>query len=514
MKKIIAGAVALLFAGAVFAQDMGFDDFGSFDMGSFDDSKMEADTGIKLGADIEYGARLYVDQYEDSKAFKDWTVDHNPKMKLDLGYSGASTDFAATLKFDKYSLGSFNEDILDEFSIRAYLGNFQLEAGKMRLVWGKGDKLHVLDNFNANDYTDFLIPDYIDRRIAEPMFRAVYATPSNVKIEAVYAPMMTPDRYGSGKWTPKAQKTLTDTVTGIAKGNTEYLIGQIAGAGTLTGAQVAQAMAALASASQFSSDSLYEDTKTFQYGQAGTRLTFTLGGVDLGVSYYYGHIKQVSVDKKALIDQGVAASRGAANLSALKGILSYDPVHIFGLEGAFVIPGAGLNTRFELAYNMTNDFDGTDPKVHNHFLSWVAGFDRDIPLHNININIQTQGKVVFNNDKIEANRYKIGGLGDMGNIDVDFVAKDSDEKKSHATNNKIVLLISDTWNYEKIKLEVKGIYGIERNDLIVMPTLTFKLVDSFCIDLSGLYIWGKDKNSEFDGWNHNSFAQIKCRMSI
>lgn len=514
MKKIIVITAALLLAGSVFAQDMGFDDFGDFDMEGFGESKMEADTGIKLGADIEYGARLYVDQYEDSKSLKDWTVDHNPKMKLDLGYSGASTDFSAKLKFDKYSLGSFTEDILDEFSIRAYLGNFQLEAGKMRLVWGKGDKLHVLDNFNANDYTNFLVPDYIDRRIAEPMFRAVYSTPSNVKIEAVYAPMMTPDRYGSGKWTPKAQKTLTDTVTGIARGNYESLIQIVNGTNSPSGAQVAQAMTALAAASQFNSSSLYEDTKTFQFGQAGTRLTFTLGGFDLGVSYYYGHIKQVSADKKALIDQGNSARSGTANLSALKGILTYDPVHIFGLEGAFVIPGVGLNTRFELAYNMTNDFDGTDPKVHNHSLAWVAGFDRDIPLHNININIQTQGKVVFNNDKIEANRYLLGGIMDMGNIDVDFVAKDSDKKESHATNNKIVLLISDTWNYEKIKLEVKGIYGIERKDLIVMPTLTFKLVDSFCIDLSGLYIWGKDENSEFDGWNHNSFAQIKCRMSI
>ena len=76
------------------------------------------------------------------------------------------------------------------------------------------------------------------------------------------------------------------------------------------------------------------------------------------------------------------------------------------------------------------------------------------------------------------------------------------------TNNKVVVDITDTWRHEKIKLDLKGIYGIERGDLLIMPTLSFIIKDDWQLDLSGLYIWCKDTDSEFDGWERNSFAQI------
>ena len=86
----------------------------------------------------------------------------------------------------------YHEDIIDELIIRGYfLDNaLTVEGGKMKIVWGKGDKLHVLDNFNADDYTDFIVPDYIDRRISTPMFRVVYsqASASALSLEGVFTP--------------------------------------------------------------------------------------------------------------------------------------------------------------------------------------------------------------------------------------------------------------------------------------------------------------------------------------
>ena len=57
-------------------------------------------------------------------------------------------------------------------------------------------------------------------------------------------------------------------------------------------------MYALTNANALNADPsmIYPDTNKFEYGQAGARLTGSLGPVDLGLSYYYGHYKQPSVN--------------------------------------------------------------------------------------------------------------------------------------------------------------------------------------------------------------------------
>ena len=98
----------------------------------------------------------------------------------------------------------------------------------MKEVWGKGDKVHVLDNFNANDFSDFIFPDYIDRRLGEVMFKATanLSWDYNLKLEGIYTPWMTPDRFAtSGKFVPNKQKGITSRVTNAAMKNySEYLM--------------------------------------------------------------------------------------------------------------------------------------------------------------------------------------------------------------------------------------------------------------------------------------------------
>lgn len=448
----LAGA---LLAGAAFSDDFGFDfgDDGGFDFGGDGASSggiAAALSAISLNGDASLAGRVYVDQRkskDDNSRLKvgDFPTAVFPSLKLGIAYSGASTDFSGTIKLDRTSLGGgYYADILDEFTARVYVnGNLQLEAGKMKVVWGKGDKLHVLDNFNANDYTDYIIPDYIDRRIAEPMFRAVYTTDGGIKFEGIYTPTMTGDRYATDDdvWFPKKMQPLAT----IAKSK---------------GKQVKD---------------FYPDTFAFKYGQAGIRSTFTLGPVDLGVSYYYGHNKQVSVNSQDLT-------------------LHYDRMQVFGLEAAAVL--WKFNTRAEFAYNLTADTAGDDPWVKNNSIGWVVGFDIDLPIHNVNVNLQNQGSYVLRNDKIK------------GETDTDY---DADGRYS---NNKLVLAVTDSWDHEKTKLDVKAIWGIERGDVIVLPKLTRTLLDGFDVSLSGMFIWCKDEDSEFDDWQHNSFVTVGARYQF
>lgn len=209
-KKLILSIAALGLTTAVFADD--WDDY----------SEETEEPTVTVSGKVEMNARAYVDQRDakdDRLDVDEWKTDVFPSGKVNVNYSGLSSDVSMTLKFDKNSLANgYYWDILDEFTARAYVGNAQFEAGKMRVVWGKGDKIHVLDNFNANDYTDYIVPDYIDRRISEPMLRAVYSTNNNVKFEAIWTPMMTADRLGTGVWEPKATKSLAAAIESSVKG--------------------------------------------------------------------------------------------------------------------------------------------------------------------------------------------------------------------------------------------------------------------------------------------------------
>src|SRR5574344_2511753 len=518
-------ASAAPFGGAAFADDF-TSDFGSTDAAA-DAGGAGTTPTVTISGKAEEKARVYVnDQSVDIDTFDDVAdlpVTTDPSLTLNVDYSGTSSDIAAKLTFDKDSLGNYKEDILEELTARAYVGNWIFEAGKMKLVWGKGDKLHVLDNFNANDYTDYIIPDYIDRRIAEPMFHIVYNLNDGGRIEGVYTPMMTPDRLAtSGVWVPAQQTSLTSSVTNYASTQ----LGTLAATKDATyatvvegyvtaGATRAQAviqastnttylvalknyLTALTNASALSADSssLYPDTNNIRYGQAGLRLTETLGSVDYGVSYYYGHYKQPSCN--ALKMQSYIVNYLAGTSTESEKFLDYDQLQVFGLEAAFVV--GPLNTRWEAAYNLTKDVDGDDPWVHNNSVAWVGGFDVDLPIHNINVNIQETGKYILKGDKIK---------------DGTYAAYDVDKDANNCwTNNKVVVNISDTWNHEKVKPEVSVLYGIERGDLLVMPKLTINVKDNFDFIVNGLCIHCKDSDSEFYAWEHNSFAQMGIKYQF
>ena len=568
-KCLLAFAATLFITSTAFAQE-DFGDFGGGDEGGFDDfggGYEESVSTITLSGNAETSARI-LPQRDNSEFgthnydmgfsdLKDKATRADASFTLGIDYSGAFSDFSGKIKLNRLILSDYKEDILQEFTARAYLGDFQVEAGKMKLVWGKGDKVHVLDNFNSNDYTDFIVPDYIDRRLALPMFHLIYNAPFNARFEGVFTPWMTPDRLAaSGMWQPAATNSLTSQITGLI---TDYV-----GANAATSAT---AVPALMYASSFDADSLYPDTKKLKYAQAGLRSTFTIGSVDLGLSYYAGHYKQptanlyntiiykamnygldgkytaTDTDRTAfkLVYQNVykaakaqgaddstaattAATKAGAAVTALKSSyaahvsqglpsLDYDMLQVFGLEAAAVL--GPFNTRAEFAYNLTKDIAGDDPWVKNNSIAWEAGFDINLPIHNVNLNFQTTGKYILKNDKIEDGGIDVPGLGTVAwstlgnNYDTDY------DKTGKYIRNQFIVDITDTFNHEKIKLDVKGIYQLETKDLIVMPALSFRLGgDDFTLNLSGLVIWCYDEDSEYYAWRNNDFASVGIKYQF
>lgn len=459
-------ATAAFFSSFATAQDMDFgDDFGSDFGGDFGDtasSSSFAATALSVNGEAQVNFRAYVDDEGTSGLpIDEWNTWVDPKGKLGLNYSNDSVSADVKFALSKDIITDYKADIIDELTLEAYLGNFVIQAGKMKVVWGKGDKLHVIDNFNANDYKDFLIPDYIDRRISEPMVRVLYNAPNDAgpftsnRFEFVWTPFMTADRYAaSGRWVP-----------------TTYL-SQLSNSSSLA-------------------DNLYPDLYQLKYMQAGARFTTTTGSWDWGLSYYFGRDKRASFDYKKMAPYVQKYHKGTAEEDDK--FIDYDFLQVFGIEAAKTF--GAYNFRAEAAYNLTKDVAGDDPKVHNNSLAWVFGFDRDLPVSELNFNLQTQGKFILNHDEIK----------DSGDT----------ESGTYKTDNKLVLNISDNLAHGKLKPEVSAIYGFEHFDLIIMPKVTWYVSDGLEFSASGMYMQSFiESRSEFGNWHNNSFVQIAAKYTF
>lgn len=491
--KILAVlATAAFFSSIATAQDMDFgDDFGSDFGGDFGDSASSssfAATALSVNGEAQVNFRAYVDDEGTlGLPIDEWNTWVDPKGKLGLNYSNDSVSADVKFALSKDIITDYKADIIDELTLEAYLGNFVIQAGKMKVVWGKGDKLHVIDNFNANDYKDFLIPDYIDRRISEPMVRVLYNAPNDAgpftsnRFEFIWTPFMTADRYAaSGRWVPTQVKELEAFLSKKALESIVY-------------ASEPNKTIMLSNSSSLA-DNLYPDLYQLKYMQAGARFTTTTGSWDWGVSYYFGRDKRASFDYKKMSDTYVQKYL-EGNASEDDKFIDYDFLQVFGIEAAKTF--GAYNFRAEAAYNLTQDIAGDDPKIHNNSVAWVFGFDRDLPISELNINLQTQGKYILNYDEINTTKYA------------------DTEWNTYETDNKLVLNISDNLAHGKLKPEVSAIYGFEHFDLIIMPKVTWYVSDGLEFSASGMYMQSFiESRSEFGNWHNNSFVQIAAKYTF
>lgn len=620
-KKFLLWVLPIALFGTLFAQDSFFDDAGeiasdpaemNFGLAETDaSSTMSSASMSKSEKTLEWhgfaklDTRLWV--HPDVKR-----ADAIPVFGLTVSHSNAKTELSTDLQLNVRTIKDYPLDILNELTMRVYLGDCVLSAGKLKLVWGKGDMIHVLDVFNANDLTDFTIPAYIDRRIGEPMVHFAYNAPIPLRLELAWAPSMTPDRIAlNGPWVPsqlqqakqrardylsqvindsashfsaffdeaQLQQALHDPISKILKENipdsitidmkdivekldesallkgiepflvklqikkllenlakqkitiptteiiknflppkpdgteyteaelkallqgepfltqaTSFIAKQIADtakkAETEFIASIKKADAVIGSFRfdefiKIGMNSFLPDIHNIKYGQYGIRLSGSAGPVDMAGQYYFGHYKTPSIDVEKMLKNALAGK-------SLADCVHYDPVHIFGIDIGAAI--AMFNLKSELAYYMTGDFKGTDPAVHNNSIQWVIGFDVDIPLNNININIQNLGAWTLGFKQVKENNGN-------GKFDMDW---NTSEK---ATNNKLIVNISDSWLHENLTDSITCIWGIEHNDFVIMPKLRYRIKDELYVEGTGAYIYAANKKSEFSNWKNNHFIQ-------
>ena len=376
-----------------------------------------------------------------------------------------------------YTDSSYTPLLIDELFVRAYIGPVNIEAGYRKLTWGKADSSGPLDVTNPIDFTDLRhITDARARKIARPMLHITWNADSFSKLEGVFIPNFAGHRFASaGRWTPNQYSNMPAVaVQGILERASLINPTVVPTLGSIIGSM----------ASVFSDD--FPNTSSLDYFQAGLRYTSTFGSADFGLQYFYGNLFRPSFTVDG-VDNFIYA------LSSFPPIpfplpspqLIYTRYHQFGVDYAQVL--YGFNVRAELAFNLTEDTNGTEGSLHNPFIAWSLGFDRDL-FWGININIQCNETIRLFNDKIDSNPV----------ID--------SEAGTNMTNTRLTTQLSKKFLRDNLETKAVFIWDIENSDCYIIPSVSYMYKD-FLFDLTAGFFVG-NKDGELGQYWKNSFVRF------
>jgi hypothetical protein len=458
-----------LLAPPLAAQDGGGGGTGSFFEG--DSAGGGSSPTANVGGNVELELRTFpdFDNYDD---FADSPVTAVPKVDTEFTYEASSSKVVADLQYSSRLPGESWEELIDEAYIQLFYDNLDLQAGYLTTTWGTGDGVHVVDVLNPTDYTDSINPDYAERKIAEKMVKLNIYTGTNGLLELAYLPVLSQDRYPlEGRWTPYSVGVLEDRLRsrlmGLAMPPFDFNEEEIAAVGDRIRDDLSNA----------------PQPSDLSHSQYGLRYSTSVAGVDLGGVYYHGFIREPVIE----IPQ--------ADPTAYE--IGFTRLNLFGLEFATVV--SGFNLRAEAAYRMTEDFEGDDPNVHNNSIAYMAGFDRDLPVSNMNVNIQGRGEYVLSNEEVS----------DNGPADVNY---DPGENE-HYWNHTIVVTVEDSYRNQTILPSVDFLLAAETQDFVVRPGVELVLADDATIDVRGSVFDG-EKDTEFGQFDDNDHLEVSFEYAF
>jgi hypothetical protein len=373
------------------------------------------------------------------------------RFDLELKHAVKRNEFLARLHFSRDlstsatapEIDKFLRDMVDEAYARLFFDGFDVEAGLLKLIWGKGDDMHVIDVLNPIDYSDFVNNDYLERKTAELMLKANLRLTDFAALELVWQPVFNQDIFPqTGRWAPYRVEALNRIL-------------QQAGVTTI----------------------INEDTSGLKNGSYAARFIGSFGPLDLGLAYAYTYFREPAVDPRFAT-------------STQKFYITNNRVHLIGLEAGGAV--GGFNLRSEAGLFLTEDLKGDDPRVKNPRAGWLAGFDKNLPLSNLNLNIQARGQYVLFNDKISSN---------PALADTDY------SSDSIYSDQVLAVALSDAWANEKFKPKLAWTFNFERQDWMLRPELNILPFDDVSIRLRYTQFYGSDKGSFGHYWA-GSFAEL------
>ena len=219
---------------------------------------------------------------------------------------------------------------------------------------------------------------------------------------------------------------------------------------------------------------VFPDTKTLSWGQGGVRYTDSLGGVDFGLQYYTGFLRDPVFNADPTL---LASTQHLA--------VTYNRYHQAGLDTAFVL--ADINVRAEASWNQTDDLAGDKALVRNPFANATLGLDRTIA--GISFNVQALGTYTMNLDKATT-------------------AYDGQKGAKSFTGTGALQVAYKLWN-DRLELSLAGSAAYPDLDWVVVPQVTVTPVDDVTLSLGGK-LFGGDVNGQFGQYASKSFVELKA----
>ncbi|MDR1215222.1 MAG: hypothetical protein LBK25_00910 [Treponema sp.] len=463
-----------------------------------------APLSVAISGEASASAEVFLDELASTEKMK----------QIELGdfFSGSLNFFAQASNNAEAVINmklSHRTPILtfDEAYVRGYFGPLSVEAGLRKLTWGKADSLGPLDVVNPLDYTDLLdMTSVLDRKIAVPMIHLSYGIGTYSKLEAVFVPSFTPQRFAQlgDRWAPSQ---LTSTPSAIKAGATAYVTEKTSNpqfendpilAGVFSDMEKMLLASMPSHPSYKSPDTPVEWLK---YMQAGLRFTTTVKSADVGVQGYFGRLpRPVSVltgftdvwdGFNANTFYILSENEQKQYFADYKPTVFFDYNYFAQLGFDYAQELLGFNTRAELAVNLTKDLKGDDGEVYNPFIGWSLGFDRDIAVKDVllfNVNLQVNENVRLFSDKINDNR-----------------ALDT-EAGSNDTATRVTLIASRKFFREEFEINFTGLWGVEDMDFYVIPGLVWAK-ENLAVRLNAGVFFG-NSDGELGQYHNNNFIRM------
>lgn len=233
----------------------------------------------------------------------------------------------------------------------------------------------------------------------------------------------------------------------------------------------------------------HPDTTTLGYSQAAMRFTNTINRLDLGVQYYYGYLPDPGITS-------IFFGTDPSDPTHYDNYVTYDRAHLFGLEGGTSL---GIFTFWlEAGYWLTGDIKGDDPTVYNNRIVYLPGFDFTIPRTKLYINVQLMGDYTLNTENLS-----------IGDVD------DPTGNGTPAHNNIFLVAGEYSFNRDKTKLRLGGMWSIEEQAYIIMPELLWYFNDYLNLSVSGQIIDSQGGNTGMLGsWKNNDNLQLEIAYTF
>ncbi|MCK5199287.1 MAG: hypothetical protein KAR21_13095, partial [Spirochaetales bacterium] len=221
------------------------------------------------------------------------------------------------------------------------------------------------------------------------------------------------------------------------------------------------------------------NTETPAFSQAAARVTTTLGIFDLGGMYYYGYMTEPGV--KLIFTPGPVLD------------VIYTKAQLFGLEAGWAL--GPFTFRAEGGYWFTEDKNGTVAHLYNDRAVWLAGFDIMIPGTPLFLSIQEFGSYVVNFDSSNP-------------LDMDLGMS----YNNNAMTNTLVAAIEGSFNQDKMKVGLAGLYLFEATGYMILPTYTWNIEDDLELSVSGQLFGGDNEGpNPYYAWRNNDSITLNLK---